>query len=90
MVPPAEEGGKGLCAACSTCRLCLLAETEVQLPPPIGSRDTRYHLPACNACAGKLLVMLWDLPWLRYQMTQYRQVLPGTKNYNPEGVYFGP
>lgn len=71
------------------CRLCQIADAETQAPVPIGTADARYPLVVCNNCLGDLFYMLWDLPWLRYQMTQYRRPA-GMRNYTPDGRYFGP
>lgn len=85
----AELGEKDFSRPREKCILCLTNDAETFLPSPIASRDTRYQPPACNDCQSRLFVMLWDLPWLRYQITQYREVR-GTRNYDPNGVYFGP
>lgn len=47
----------------------------------------RYPAEACFDCWDKLFCILADLPWIRYQFSQY--VIPRNRpGYGPDGLYF--
>lgn len=59
-----------------------------ELPPPLLSADMRHPARICDCCHEKLLAMMLDVPWIRYQMSQY--VIPRNRpGYSPNGWYFG-
>jgi hypothetical protein len=56
--------------------------------PPLLSRNIAHPEVVCPDCWDTLSHMITDLPWLRYQITQY--VTPySRRSYGPDGYYFG-
>ncbi len=72
------------------CPICMRrpdkAPPIVSLPVPLLSRNALYPAAVCSECNYKLFLMFNDLPWIRYQLSQY--VVPaGRPGYGPDGSY---
>ena len=60
----------------------------VTLKVPIATRNLLIEPACCEECWDILWIMLQDVPWLRYQITQY-QSKARHRNYNIEGCWVG-
>lgn len=58
----------------------------INLTPPVLTRNMQYQPPCCPNCWEYLFAMLQDLPWIRYQISQYQLKL-NHRGYDPTGCY---